>query len=72
MSPTIPTAACPHCAGVSGFNYLETLIVNVNSGWGGGGHDWSASKVLSVGEPTCEDCGKSVKALFKKPKPKTK
>lgn len=64
MTPTKPTASCPHCGGRSGF--LTNIVFKAKRihTWDGQDVDTDGYEVASETNPRCMDCGKAVRALF--------
>lgn len=65
MLPANPTTACPHCGGTSGFITNLTLKARRISSWDG--RDIFTEDITTATEtnPTCADCERPVRALFR-------
>jgi len=65
MTPTVPVTVCPHCGGKNGFITNIVFKARHIQSWDCTAEDTEGYSVVSETDPRCQDCGKSVRALFK-------
>lgn len=66
MQPSKPVTKCPHCGGESG--YLTAIVMSAQRSysWNGVDDDTDNYTIKAETNPRCADCGKSVRAVFRK------
>lgn len=65
MTPRIAVICCPHCGGKSGFRTNIYYKAARYTEWDGNAADTDDYSVLRETNPTCMDCDKPVRSLFR-------